>query len=89
VRTHLPDTSILCEVLLRRASTTAAVRQIILAGAAATSILVIGEALERVMGRADYPLLRQRVVHLQDVVYPYAIDLAIVEQYGARRTAPA
>jgi predicted nucleic acid-binding protein len=87
VRSHLIDTSILCEVLLRRDSTTAFVRQLILSNTAATSIVVAGEALERVMGRNDYVLLRQQLVQLLNVVYPYSIDLAIMERYASiRRT---
>ncbi len=87
MRTHLLDTSILCEVLLRRATATAFVRKSILSGRAATSIVVVGEALERVMGRDDYVLLRQRVVQLQDIVYPYSIDRAVMERYAAIRRA--
>jgi predicted nucleic acid-binding protein len=85
VRSHLIDTSILCEVLLRRDSTTAFVRQLILSNTAAMSIVVAGEALERVMGRNDYVLLRQQLVQLLSVVYPYSIDLAIMERYASLR----
>ena len=85
MRSHLIDTSILCEVLLRRDSTTAFVRQLILSNTAATSIVVAGEALERVMGRNDYVLLRQQLVKLLNVVYPYSIDLAIMERYASLR----
>ena len=85
MRSHLIDTSILCEVLLRRDSTTAFVRQLILSNTAATSIVVAGEALERVMGRNDYVLLRQQLVQLLNVVYPYSIDLAIMERYASLR----
>lgn len=87
MRSHLIDTSILCEVLLRRDSTTAFVRQLILSNTAATSIVVAGEALERVMGRNDYVLLRQQLVQLLNVVYPYSIDLAIMERYASLRRA--
>ena len=85
MRSHLIDTSILCEALLRRDSTTAVVRQVILSNTAATSIVVAGEALERVMGRNDYVLLRQQLVQLLSVVYPYSIDLAIMERYASLR----
>ena len=85
MRSHLIDTSILCEVLLRRDSTTAFVRQLFLSNTAATSIVVAGEALERVMGRNDYVLLRQQLVPLLNVVYPYSIDLAITERYATLR----
>ena len=85
MRSHLIDTSILCEALLRRDSTTAVVRQVILSNTAATSIVVAGEALERVMGRNDYVLLRQQLVQLLNVVYPYSIDLAIMERYASLR----
>ena len=87
MRTHLLDTPILCEILLRRASTTAAVRELILASKAATSIVVVDEALERVIGMDDDVLRRDRVIQFQDIVYPFAIDFAIVERYGALRRA--
>lgn len=87
MRTHLLDTSILVSVLLRRASTPSWVRDLVLDGSAATSIVVVGEALERVMGQDDYRLLRQRLIRLQDAIDPYAIDFRIVERYGALRRA--
>ncbi len=62
-------------------------RQLILLSNAATSIVVVGEALERVMGREGYALLRQRLVQLRDVIYPYSVDLAIVEHYASLRRA--
>ncbi len=85
MRTHLLDTAILCEVLVRRTTTTAFVRKLILSASAATSVVVVGEALERVMGRDDYEVFRERLIQLQDVVYPYAIDFAVMERYAALR----
>lgn len=82
MRSILLDTSIVAAVLHNRPGAVELVRPWLLAGEAATSILVYAEVVEYIKTRQQFTQRHAALLNLLRRVYPYYLTYPILERYA-------